>query len=497
MKIERATAARSLWWVVLESGGLQLLSFLAVIVLARFLTPVEFGVAALALGIVQLLGMIVSALFHDAIIQRKELEPLHVDSAFWAATLLGFLLCLACWLSGDLVASLLGEKQTGSVLGWMSLRLLFSGVDAATAAEMRRSMQFKALATRSLSGRLAGAIAGIVGAALGYGVWALVAQQIMMAGLASVVLLVKAPRRPSLRLSLGALGDLVTFGFASLVNTVLGAGSLRIMTLLVGSMLGAAGLGYISAAFRFVDALKDALAPAANQLAMPVLSRRQGDHQALRRAYRQALEFTCAVSLPIFAGLIPCAADLITVVLGPRWLPATPIVQVLAGVSIVMFIRLFNATMLNAVGRPMLNAVLGSVGLVIAVISVVIVARYGMVAAVAGWFVPRILLTMPLSFSLQRRTTGMSAREQLQGAVAPAASATVMALAVFMLGQVEPIAAWSSAARLAFLVPTGALVYFVALLICGRGTIQRLIIFLTDGLRGTRGRAPAPSAPSP
>jgi PST family polysaccharide transporter len=491
---EKSAAARSIWWVLLESCGLSALSFAAVVVLARFLTPVDFGVAALALGFVQLLGVLATSLFHDAIIQRPDLRPVHVDSAFWLATLVGALLSLWCWLGGDVVARVVGDARVEPVLGWMSLRLLFSGVDAALAAELRRGMQFKALATRSLLGRLIGAIAGIIGAALGFGVWALVAQQIAMAALAAIVLVLKAPRRPAFRLSLGAIRDLASFGVASLINQLLGTGSLRLFTLLAGSLLGAAAVGYISAAFRFVDVIKDALSSAANQLAMPLLSRRQGDAQALKRVYCQASEFAWAVSIPIFAGFIACADDLVVAVIGPRWLPSAPVVQVWAAVAIVLFIRLFNGTILTAVGRPMMNVVLGATGLAISVLSTLAFGHHGIVAAVAAWSAPRIILTLPLSFMLQRRTTGMTVRDQLEGALAPVACATLMAICVFVLGRIELMEAWTSAERLAVLVPLGALIYSIGLFVSSRGTIERLCDFMLEGLRRPK-RRPAASAP--
>jgi PST family polysaccharide transporter len=483
--VGRAAAARSIWWALLESCGLSGLSFATVVVLARFLAPADFGLAAMALGFVQIFGALAGSLFHDAIIQRQDLRPIHLDSAFWASTLIGGALSLACWLAGDVIARAMGEPAVAPVLGWMSLSLVFSGVDGALVADLRRGMNFKALATRSLLGRIAGALIGIAGGVLGLGVWALVAQQITAAALAAAVVILRAPRRPSLRISPLAIRELSGFAIATLMNQLLGFSNLRIFIILAGSLLGASAVGYLNLGFRLVDAIKDSLAAAANQLAMPLLARRQGDSEALRRVYHQASEFTCVATLPVFAGMIACADDIVTIVFGARWLPAAPVVQILAATAIVYFIRLFNGTVLSAVGRPLLNAAANGVACAFTTVGLLVFGRFGIIAAALVWGT-RVLVTLPLGFAFQQRTTGMDVADQLRGAIGPILSATVMALLVYAV-RLELLGAWGPRERLFLLVPLGALVYGAGLLVTSPGAIRRLLGFLSEGLRRKRG----------
>lgn len=485
----RTAAARSIWWALLESCGLSGLSFATIVVLARFLAPSDFGVAAMALGFVQIFGALAASLFHDAIIQRQELRPAHLDSAFWASTLLGGLMSLSCWLAGGWIAGVLGEPSVAPVLHWMSLSLLFSGVDGVVVAELRRRMQFKALAARSLFGRVAGATVGIAGAALGFGVWALVAQQLTTATLASAVVLIRAPRRPHLALSPRAIGELASFAFGSLLSQLLGFCNIRIFIILAGYLLGASAVGYLNLAFRMVDTIKDALAAAANQLALPLFSRRQGDRPALLRAYQEASEFACLATLPIFAGMVACPDEIVAFVFGARWLPAAPLVQILGGVAIAYFVRLFNGTVLTAVGRPQLNAAANAVGCVVTIGGLLAFGRYGIVPAAFAWAL-RVAFTVPLGIAFQQWTTGMGLAEQMRRTSAPLAAALLMAALVW-LARIELLEAWPLKLRLLVLVPLGAVAYAAALFAFSPGAVPRLLGFLTEGLRR---RKPAATA---
>ncbi|MFO1060549.1 MAG: lipopolysaccharide biosynthesis protein [Dongiaceae bacterium] len=485
----RTTAARSIWWTLLESCGLSGLSFATVVVLARFLAPADFGVAAMALGFVQIFAALAVSLFHDAIIQRQELRPAHLDSAFWAATLIGALLSLACWLGGGWIAGVLGEPAVAPVLRWMSLSLLFCGVDGVVVAELRRGMQFKALAARSLFGRVAGAAIGIAGAAAGFGVWALVAQQITTSVLSSAVVLIRAPRRPRLALSPRAVAELASFAFGSLLSQLLGFSNIRVFIILCGYLLGATAVGYLNLAFRMVDTVKDALAAAANQLALPLFSRRQGDRQALLRAYQEASEFACLATLPIFAGLVACPEEIVAFVFGSRWLPAAPLVQILGAVAVIYFVRLFNGTVLTAVGRPQLNAAANAVGCIVTLGGLLVFGRYGVVAAAAAWAL-RVLFTVPLGIAFQRWTTGMGLAEQMRRTAAPLAAAMLMAALVWVV-RVELLEAWPLKQRLLVLVPLGAVSYAAVLFALSPRAVPRLLVFLGEGLRR---RKPAATA---
>ena len=182
-------AAKALVWTSLESFALSGLSLISLAVFARFLSPAEFGLAAIALAIVQGLTVPVELLFRDALIQRKDLQDIQVNSAFTVSVGLGAALCGGCWLcSPSLIERWLREPQLGHVLKWMSLSLIGMGFGSVVVAMQRRKLEFRALALRSLLGRASSAVVAISLAFMGAGVWSLVAQQVLLVCLGTLTL---------------------------------------------------------------------------------------------------------------------------------------------------------------------------------------------------------------------------------------------------------------------------------------------------------------------
>ena len=204
--VDRAGAARSTVWSAVENGGLALVSFGSLVVYAQFLGPAEFGLFSIVLALVELLDVLVSMLFHDALVQKPVVTDRHFDTAFTASMLLGLMLLSACWLLAPAFAGLVHHDQAAAVLGWTALRFPFTALGATIVARQRRDLSFRVLALRSLVGRLGGAVLGIVLVALGAGVWGLVAQQVAIAGAASLVLWVGThePTAPAHRRSRAA-----------------------------------------------------------------------------------------------------------------------------------------------------------------------------------------------------------------------------------------------------------------------------------------------------
>src|SRR4051812_4267272 len=123
MRASGLAALRSLPWALVESAGLAGFMFITAALLARLIGPTQFGLASLALGIVQLLNLAVEALFHDAIVQREELKQSHVDTAMWSSMLLGGTLAVVVWISAPYVAAVFDARQVGTLTAWASLAL--------------------------------------------------------------------------------------------------------------------------------------------------------------------------------------------------------------------------------------------------------------------------------------------------------------------------------------------------------------------------------------
>lgn len=473
--------SRSLFWALVESGGLSLLSLGVLLVVARLAGPEELGAFAIALGIVQILALVVEMLVHDAIIQRPTLTADHLHTAFWTCLGLGALLSALCWFTAPYVAGAFASPQVGNLLAVAGLSLVFSGLGCVPIAVLRREVRFRPLAVRSLGGRICGAVVAIAMVASGFGIWSLVAQHLTQTVVSTLLVWPASPWRPAVAFAPAKLRELMAFGSLSVGTRLIWLAGGRIFTLLIGNFLGVTAVGYLNIAQRLVNTLFDLLAGAAHNLALPIFSRRQDDRDSLLRAYCQATEFSALVTTPLYGGLAVCASSVIAVLLGEAWLPATPLVWVLAIGALMQFIFLFGPTTLTALGRPgiLLLFSLWTLGFVLAVLF--LVHPTDAVQATAIW-AGRILIGAPLLHVTICRILRASPWILVRVSWVPLLATAVMA-ATLVLVEFYGLTKAAPLVRLLILVPLGATVYGAVVVLAGRRSVFRLLDFGLSAVR--------------
>jgi len=476
--VDRARVARSTAWSAVENGGLALVSFGSLVIYARFLSPADFGLFSIVLALVELLDVLVSMLFHDALVQKKDVTDLHFDTAFTASMLLAFALFAACWCVAPAFAGLVHNDQAARVLSWTALRFPFTALGAIIVARQRRELAFKVLAIRSLVGRISGAALGIGLVALGAGVWGLVAQQVTIAGAASLILWMGADRRPRLRFGRRQLRELIGFGIYAVGALFLNFAVKRVFTIVAGVMLGNELAGFLNIGFRAVDVLWAIAATAVGQVGLPVLARLQSDPPRFRAAYRSALEFTCLLLYPCFCGIALVAPAVVELLFGARWLASAPYVTVLALLALVQAPRLLMTPALTALGRP--REPLAGMAVELAVVAGLLatVGAHTLPWAVAIW-VLRELASAPVMTILVRRATGLGAVAHLRAVAGPLLASACMTAALLAIRPALP-AGMSASARLAIMAPLGAVIFLGAAWTFDRQATRRLLGFVAS-----------------
>jgi O-antigen/teichoic acid export membrane protein len=477
--VNRRMTARSLVWSTVENGGLALISFVSLIVYLRLLSASDFGVYAAALALVEVLGVLVTMLFHNALVQRPELTELHFDTAFFATLVLSLVMALACWALAPLFAALLHRPSAAPVLAWMALVFPCSGVSATLVARQRRDLEFRSLAMRSLIGRSAGGGIGIAAACLGAGLWSLVLQQILIAAIGSAVLWVSAARRPRLRFGHAEFRQLIGFGALSVSGLLLSTSIRRIYTLLASFLLGVEAAGYLNLSFRVVDVFWAIAATAVSQVALPMLAGLQENPTRFRRAYQFSTQFSCLVLYPCFVGLAAVAPDVIELLFGRRWLPSAPYVAVLGFLVLVQAPRLLITPVLTALGRPR-DPLLGLGAELVFMLGLTAALGMGSLpAAIAIWVASECVLAL-VSTGVLKRATGYRALEQFRGVRKPLLASLLMAAAVIeMRLQLPP--EWSALLRLMVLLPVGATVFTGAAAFLDRQLLGDFLDFVRAG----------------
>lgn len=345
------SAVRSALWIAVDKWGTRLASLLTLVVLARLLAPVDFGIVALASTFVALVSIFVDYGFSKALIQRRDLEPEHKDAAFWATTVLGVTLFAATLVLAPVFAALMKTPELTPVLRWMAVALLINAVSGTPAALLERDLRFKQLAARRIASSFAGGAAGICVALLGGGVWSLVAQSIVGSVVAFVALWWASAWRPHFRFRMTALRQLLPVGMGVLGIELIGFLNAQADRLLIGFFMTAEDLGYYFMGVRVLQIMGELFSSVFSAMSLPAFSRMQDDRDRLRSWLYRFTRLSSMVTLPIFFLAALLAPIAMPWVLGAQWQKSVPIFQVLTFVGALTAVAYYDRSALLALGR--------------------------------------------------------------------------------------------------------------------------------------------------
>lgn len=495
----REKAAKGVAWSSVESMGGQLIALAVFVVLARLLDPSAFGLIALSSAFIAVMELFLSLGFNAAVIQRKELEPGHLDTSFWVYLGLGTVLAGIGIAGAGLVADLYRLPELEPVVRWLSAIFLIHALANVQEAILRRKLAFRSLAMRTLAARVVGGTVGIVMAFQGFGVWSLVAQQLVGEIVKVVVLWTVSDWRPGVTVTRRHFNDLFGFSMSLMASHFLTVMSQRLDDFLIGYFLGPVALGYYAVAYRLVRLGTKLLAGTVQKVAFPVFSRMQDEPERLQRAFYGATRLTMLVALPGFLLLIGLANEIVPVFFGEKWATSIPVMQILAVMGALRAMVGFNVAILVSQGKPFWKLVIQFIETVVMVAGFMIAVSWGIVAVALARLVAGLLLA-PVWFGASQRLSGIEAGAFLKSCAVPFAGSLAMLGAIysvkFFLG-----GTMSAHAALGVYAAAGALAYLGSVYLLAPGLASEALD-LYRSLRKKKGRAkkknvqPVPEEPA-
>lgn len=428
-------AIKGVFWSVAEGWGRQLVSSVTFFVLARLLGPESYGLVALAGVYLSFVTLLSDQGLTQAIIQRKDLEPEHLDAAFWTNLGISLTLTLITISCADIVAGFFKEAALGAILRWLSLGIVINALSRVQEAVINRKLAFRVLALRSLIAVVISGIVGVTMALSGFGVWSLVGLQLSNSFTQLVCLWWLSGWVPSFRFSLKHCRDLFSFG----VN-ILGIGILTFINrrsddLLIGYFLGPVALGYYSIAYRLLRIMTDLFTSVTSKVGMPVFSKLQENPEKLRNAFYRSTKIISVVSLPAFVAIALFASELTVVAFGEQWLASVQTMRILSFIGIVHSLSFFISTVIIALGKPSWNLAVSSISTVVNVVAFSIVVKWG-IAAVATAYVIQGYFFFPTYVLMLGKLTGVRIKKyfyQLSTPVFGACMATIVSFSLSIL----------------------------------------------------------------
>ncbi|MBR4348397.1 MAG: lipopolysaccharide biosynthesis protein [Fibrobacter sp.] len=347
----KRTIIASLFWKYCERLGTQLTQFVVSVVLARILAPDDFGVVALALIFIAIANIFVQSGLNTALIQKKDADDLDFSSVFWASLGISFIAYAVFFFAAPFIADFYGKEILVPVTRVLALTIPIGVLNSIQNAYVSRHMMFKKLFYRSFGAMIPSGIAGIVAALYGAGIWAIVIQQISISILNIAILWVVVPWHPSFKFSGTRLKSLFSFGWKLLCSSLLDACYSNLRGLIIGKVFTPADLAYYNRGDHFPNLVVNNINHSIQSVMLPSLSAYQDDRPMMKKLMRRSIVTTSFLILPMMAGLAVLAKPLILFLLGEKWLPCAPFVQIYCFIYAFRPIHTSNLSAINAMGR--------------------------------------------------------------------------------------------------------------------------------------------------
>ena len=338
-------------WRFAERCGAQLVSFIVSIVLARILVPEDYGTIALVTVFTAILQVFVDSGLGTALIQKKEADDLDFSSVFYFNLVVCVILYIGMFVASPYIAAFYGDDTLTPIIRVLSLTIIISGVKGIQQAYVSRNMLFKRFFFSTIGGTIFSAILGIGMAYAGFGVWALVVQQLSNTAIDTLILWITVKWRPKKLFSWSRLKVLLSFGWKLLVSSLLDTGYNNLRNLIIGKMYSSADLAFYNQGDKFPKVIVTNINTSIDSVLLPTMSNVQDDKERVKQMTRRAIKTSTYVMAPLMMGLAFCAEPIVSLVLTDKWLPCVPFLRIFCITYMFWPVHTANLNAINAMGR--------------------------------------------------------------------------------------------------------------------------------------------------
>ncbi len=347
----RARVVINLFWRFLESSGNQVVCLIVSIVLARNIEPKAFGTIALVTVLRSIMQVMVDSSMGSALIQKKNTDDCDFSSVFYFNVFISLVLYAGMYLGAPYIATFYNNDELLPITRILSITLIIGAIRNVQQARIARDLQFKKLFLATICATVGAAILGIIMAYRGYGVWALVYQQLFNAFVGTIIIWLVSKWRPRLIFSFVRLKGLFSFGWKLFISSLIYAVYNNLRQLLIGKIYTPADLAFYNRGSFFPEVIVGNINNSINSVLFPVLSKEQDDRIRIKEMTRRAIKTSSFFIAPAMVILAACAKSLVLVLLTDKWLPCVHFLQIFCFVCIFYPIATANLNAIKAIGR--------------------------------------------------------------------------------------------------------------------------------------------------
>lgn len=341
----------NLLWRFAEQCGSQAASFFVSVVLARLLTPGDYGTVALMLVFINILNVFVDGGFSTALIQKKNADDLDFSTIFFFNLFSGGIAYLLLFAAAPWIASFYARPEMEAMIRVLGIHVLISGVKSVQVAYVSRNMIFKRFFFATLGGTVGAAILGISMAMFGLGAWAIIAQSLFNTAVDTAILWITVKWRPKAQFSFSRLQNLFCFGWKMLVSGLLNTGYENLRSLIIGKVYSSEDLAFYNKGNQIPSMVVNNVNVSIDSVLLPTLSAAQDNREAVKKMSRRSMQISTYVMAPLMVGVAVCATPLVRLLLTEKWLPCVPFIRIFCITYTFYPIHTANLNAIKALGR--------------------------------------------------------------------------------------------------------------------------------------------------
>lgn len=354
-------------WSFVDNIAGSGITFLVGIILARILTPKEFGLIGIISIFIAVFNSIVDSGFSSALIRKNNATHIDYNTAFIFNLILSGILFLGLFFLAPFVGSFFKEPQLIPLTRAMSVIVLINSFALVQRTLLVKRIDFKTQTKISIIASITSGVIGIGMAISGFGVWSLVAQQISRQLLNTVFLWIFNKWLPKLEFSIKSFKELFGFGWKLLVSGLINTIWEQLYQVIIGKFYSTSDLGQFTRGKQFTDIFSSNLTSVVQRVSYPVLSSIQDDNERLKQAYKKIIKSTMFMAFVLMLGLAAVAKPMVLILIGEKWLPSVEFLQIICFSAMLYPLHAINLNMLQVKGRSDLFLILEIVKKTIAV----------------------------------------------------------------------------------------------------------------------------------
>lgn len=436
MSTLKEKTAKGLGWGFVDNFVGTGITAVVSILLARILSPQEFGLVGMIAIFISLGNSLMDSGFSGALIRKKDATDKDLSTVFYTNLILSIVIYAILYLCAPAIGSFLGNSFLTTLLRVLGLSVVIMSFTQVQKVNFIRKIDFRTQAIISLAASLVSGVVSIWMALKGCGVWSLVAQQLSKQAVVSLLLWVFSTWKPSFTFSFASFKEMFGFGSRLLACSLISVIWNEIYSLVIGKMYNPIAVGYFTRAEKFKTMVTSNIGQVVQRVGYPVMSSIRDDVERQVRVYRKVVRLTILLTSTLVLGLIGCADAMIDVLIGPKWLPAAHYLRILGISGMFLPLILSSVNVFNANGKSDITLLLEIIKTALAVIPVTLGIIFDIDALLWG-MVGITLLSYLIHAAFVSKEIPYSVGQQVRDILPPIVISACMAVAVHFVGMVE------------------------------------------------------------